>query len=139
MSKYSGKLSIFTIADAGSTVRDISADITSVDGLPGDAAMLDTTSFGATAKTKLGGLRDAKVTVKGFFNDTASTGSDAVLSGIVGLSRAFVYGPSGSTTGMRKYSGNALLATYKLSSPVAGMVTFQADFELDGPVTVGTY
>lgn len=137
--KIHGKSANLQVTDAGGTLRDISGDVSDVDGLPGASEVADATGLGATAKAYLGGLNDVKFTVKGQFNDTALTGSHTVLSGIRGLSKAFQYAPAGTTTGFVKITGNAILTNYKLHSPLNAVVEFQADFQGNGDVTFGVF
>lgn len=101
----------------------------------------DITTYGNTAHKYLAGLVDGKMTVTGFWDKTATVGSDTVISPLVGDSDgvAFIYGPEGTTTGNVKYSGTVILESYSQSAPVAEMVTFTAQFKLSGTVTVGTF
>lgn len=101
----------------------------------------DTTTFGATSHTYIAGLIDGKMTLAGFWDKTASTGSQKVFTALVGDSdgAAFVYGPEGSTTGNVKYSGTIILESYTESAPVADVITFTASLKISGAVTVGTY
>src|SRR5579859_3548094 len=103
--KSHGKNANFQITDAGGTIRDISVDVSDVDGLPGASEVAESTGLGATAKSYLGGLNDVKFTVKGQFDDTLLTGSHTVLSGIRGVSKAFQYGPAGTSVGFVKITG----------------------------------
>ena len=52
-------------------------------------------------------------------------------------SRSFEYQPTG-TSGESKYTGECILTSYSLSSPVGDVVTFTADFQVTGDVTRGT-
>lgn len=101
----------------------------------------DITTYGNTAHRYLAGLTDGKLTVGGFWNVTATVGSEVVIWPLIGDSdgAAFVYGPNGSTTGNVKYTGTLILDNYTVSSPVADMVTFQAQFKIDGAVTKTVY
>lgn len=137
--KIHGKNANFQITDSGGTLRDISGDVSDVDGLPGASEVADSTGLGSTAKSYLGGLNDVKFTIKGQFNDTVLTGSHTVLSGIRGLSKAYQYGPAGTATGYVKITGNAILTNYKLHSPLNAAVEFQADFQGSGDATFGVF
>ena len=144
MAKFHGSLSYFELQDAGGTVRNLSAHITDIDGLPGNIDIADVTGMGgSTSRSKIGGLKDAKISLKGTFDDTASTGSDAVLSGIYAMAtpaaRTFAYGPKGNTTGFPKYSGSAFLSNYTLRSGVDSRVEFTAELDVSGGVTIGVF
>lgn len=138
--KVHGSRGNIQITDAGGTLRDISADVTEVSGLPGTTEVAESTGLGATAKTFITGLNDVKFTLKGQFNDTALTGSHTVLSGIRGQgAKAFQYGPSGTTVGNVKITGSAILTDYQVSSPVSGITTFSATFQGSGDATFGVF
>ena len=117
-----GQNAFITIEDSTPTVRALRGDSNSI-SLSWSADTPENTAYGATTRTRKAGLRDWTLEYAGFFNDTASTGVDTVLSGILGGSTAFVFGPAGSTTGYRKYSGSGLVSDYSIDTPVDGMVS----------------
>ena len=138
---YMSSNSVFTIADSGGTVRDISADLTSIDGLPGEREMQDHTTLGATGRQHLPGLDNVTISLEGFFDDTASTGADVVLSGLRTFatnSSAFVFSPVGTTLGKRKISGVGWVSSYTTSPKVGELVPFKATITVDGSLTIAT-
>jgi hypothetical protein len=116
----SGKISVDNAATA---LIDISAYVTSVEGFPGDAASHETTTFSKTTVTRSAGLFDTKISINGLYDATC----DAVLAGIRGLVGTVTYLPAG--TG-QTYSGEFLCTSYKVSTPVGGMQTWTANFEI---------
>lgn len=140
MAKTHGKETAFTITDSGSTERDISAYLTSVD-FSRDVDTPESTTFGDDDREYIVGLRGASFSVSGFWDDTATSGPDVVLNGLLGLATAstFEYGPEGSTTGDIRYTGSCFLTSYSTSSPVDGITTFSADFIVTGAVTRDTF
>jgi hypothetical protein len=136
-----GVTSNFQIADSGAVNRDLSAYLDKVDGLPGAAAVNETTTFGVAglAKTYVRGLNDAPFSIAGFFDPTVTSGPDVVLSGLRTASTpaAFSWSPLGTATGAVKYTGNAYLTDYKISAPVANVVSFTASFQTSGILTRG--
>lgn len=132
----------FQIADSGAVNRNISAYLDKVDGLPGAGLVNETTTFGVTgqAKTYIRGLNDAPFTLSGFWDQTATTGPDVVLSGLrtATTASAYAWSPLGTTAGYAKYTGNAFVTDYKVSSPVNNVVSFTATLQTTGPVTRGT-
>lgn len=137
-----GVASNFQIADAGAVNRDLSAYLDKVDGLPGAAAVNETTTFGVAglAKTYVRGLNDAPFSIAGFYDQTATSGPDVVLSGLrtASTAAAFAWSPLGTTAGLVKYTGNAFLTDYKISAPVNNVVSFSATFNTSGPLVRGT-
>lgn len=133
-----GKGCDFKIDDSAGILRDLSVFVNSVEGLPGDGEVSETTTFGAAgdAKTFIRGLNGAEFSIEGLYDSTATTGPDAVLSGLrtAEASSTFEYFPAGNVTGEAKYTGECFLTSYPLSSPVADVVTFSADFTVSGQI-----
>jgi hypothetical protein len=94
----------------------------------------DITGYGATNKRKAGGLKDGKFTCSGTYDNTVSVGPRNVLSGQEGNTLAIVRNVEGTGTGKPNDAFSAVLAKYVESNPVDDMVTWSADFEIDGPV-----
>lgn len=140
MSFGHGKNLKFKIDNAAGTLTDITSYVDNVD-LDGAVDMGETTTAGAENKTYVSGQADHDLSISGKFEDTASTGLDAILSGIEGLetTSTFEYGPMGSTAGRVKKSGECFLTGYKISSPVGGVCVFTADFKISGAVTTGVW
>ena len=136
-----GKDAYFAVEDsAGTTLRNISSDVTTVN-FDQSNDIHDNTTFGAEGHTFQGGLTSGKITVNGWFTVTASTGTDTVLRSLVGHETPvdFEYGPEGNASGARKKSGACVLESYNVSNPVADLVSFTAAFQISGSVTEGTF
>lgn len=133
-----GKNAVFKVDNSGGTLTDISAYCDEV-SLPRSIETAETTTFGVTggSKTYVTGLNDATISVSGKFDSTV----DAHLVGILGqeASVSFEYGPEGSTSTRIKFTGEAILTSYEVGSPVGDVVTFSAEFQCTGPITRGTY
>src|ERR1044071_5241142 len=67
--------------------------------------MAESTTMGAEAKTYVAGLTDGTISISGRYDPTATTGPDAVLSGLRGGETAvvFEYGPAGNASGAVKH------------------------------------
>ena len=131
-----GKSAVFKLDDSGGTLRDLSSYINEA-SMPRDIETAETTAFGSSAKSYITGLTDATISISGMFDATA----DGYLAGVVGQAAtlSFEYGPLGSTASMIKYSGECILTSYELSSPVGDVVTFSADLQVTGAITRGTW
>lgn len=140
MGFYHGKGLVFKIDNAAGTLQILTSFVDNVD-LNNTVKMGDTTTAGAEADTFVSGQSNGTLSISGKWDGTASTGPDAVLSGLIGLetTSSFEYGPSGSTTGMVKKTGECFLTGMKVSSPVGGVVNFTADFQVTGAVTTGVW
>ena len=129
-----GKSTFFSIDGADTSVHDISDTLTSVD-FPETIDTAETTAFGATSKSYIVGLRDATISVSGLWDATV----DGYFIGTEPATRSFVFGPAGNTSGYVKYSGECILTSYSISSPVSDVDTYSADFQVTGNVTRGTF
>ena len=133
-----GKNAVFKVDDSGGTLTDISTYIHDVT-LPRSIETAETTTFGVAggSKTYVTGLNDSTISISGKFDATV----DAHLAGVLGqdATLSFEYGPAGSTVGYIKFTGEAIMTKYDLSSPVGDVVSFSCDFQITGEVTRGTY
>jgi len=117
--------------------EDLTPFLTDV-SLNKSAETAETSVMGIENKTYIEGLKDGTISMSGRYDSTASTGPDAVLSGASG-EVAFEYGPEGTANGKVKYTGNCIVTSYQISSPVGDVVGFTADAQITGAVTKGTY
>ena len=121
------------------TLIDLSAYIDSIDALGKESQSLDVTAFIDTAERVIAGIQASQEwSVSGHFDDTATTGPDAVLAPLVGTLGTWEWYPIGTAAGRRKFSGECLCLSYKPMAEVKGRVEFEARFKQDGTVTVGT-
>ncbi len=141
MTFFDSKVSKFLIDDTGSVQRDLSAYLTDVRGLPGPRNLNEVTALGDSGARFIPGLEDVAVSLAGIFDDTASSGPDAVLGPLRthGTAVDFEYGPEGSTAGDVKYSGTCWVLSYELRSRVGNRVEWTASFQVEGTVARGTF
>ena len=129
-----GKSTDFAIDDTGGSSRNISNTLTDV-SFPQTIDTAETTAFGSSNKSYIGGLQDTTISVSGIWDATV----DGYISGTEPASRSFIYGPAGSTGGNVKYTGEAIMTNYAVNNPVGDVVTFSMDLQVTGAVTRGTY
>jgi hypothetical protein len=131
-----GKNASFKVDNSGGTLTDISTTLNSVT-FPREIETLETTSFGSSTRSYVVGFSDATISIEGSFDATV----DAHLAGILGqeASVSFEYGPEGTTTGLVKYTGEALMTSYETSAGVGDIVSFSAEFQVTGAITRGTF
>ena len=141
MAFFDSKESKFLLDDTGGTQRDLSAYITDVRGLPGPRNLNEVTALGDSGAKFIPGLQDVVITLNGIFDDTATSGPDAVLGPLRTHTSAvdFEYGPEGTATGDVKYSGTCWVTTYDLRSRVGNRVEWSASLQAQGTVTRGAY
>lgn len=142
MSFIHGKNSYFQLDDSGGTLRVLSGFIDNVSGLPGGRELADITALGAVGHSFIPGLQNPKVQISGHYDPTTTTGPQAVLSGCALSATAtstFNYGPEGSTGGMVKMTGECWVENYVVTSSATDKVSWTADLQVDGGVTVTTF
>lgn len=125
-----GKAAVFEIDDTAGTTRDISDVLNSVD-FPETTDTAEVTAFGASSRSYIVSLESATISISGMYDATV----DGYLKGgTEPASRTFTYKP-GVSSGDAIYSGECILTSYSLSSPVGDVNTFSADFQVTGTVT----
>ena len=136
-----GKNAYFALDGVAGTLVKISDTLNQVT-LPRSLETAETTAFGAADKTYIVGLGDSTVSVSGQFDATV----DALVAGDMAnlksgsvSSLTFEYGPSGSTSGLPKMTGEALITSYEVSSPVGDVITYSLELQVTGAVTATTY
>lgn len=140
MAKYrSAGNTVVKVTDSGGTLRDLSSYVDTVTGLGKEVDALDVTSFADTAEKIIAGIEKSQEwTLSGHFDDTATTGPDAVLAPLVGTAGSLEFYPIGTTSGRRKISGSFLCTRYTVSGEVKGRIEYECLFKLNGTITVGT-
>lgn len=136
-----GKNSKFSIDNSAGTLTDISAFCEEV-SLSRDIETAEVTAFGNSAKAYITGLSDGTISISGKFDGTASTGIDAVLSGVLGQNAtvSWEYQPNNAAVGVSnpKYSGEGILTSYEVSGSVGDAVTWSAEIQSTGTITRAT-
>ena len=132
--------SYIEVDDSGGTPRNLSAYIEEIGPLGEEASFLDVTGLNDTAQRVISGVGSGQeLVLRGAFDDTATTGPDAVLSGIVGKTGTVSYGPAGNSSGLRKITGEFLCLSYRVISKVGDQVRFEARFKQDNAITLTTW
>ncbi|MDP6452220.1 MAG: hypothetical protein QF898_02835 [SAR202 cluster bacterium] len=141
MTFFDSSKSRFLIDDTGGTQRDLSLYITEISGLPGDRLLRELTGLSDSGAVFLPSVENSRISARGLFDDTASSGPDAVLGPLRAHSSAvdFEYGPEGTASGAVKYSGTCWVRNYELRSKVGRLVAWQASMQVEGTVTRGSY
>jgi len=136
-----GKNAQFSLDGPAGTLVNLSNTLNEIT-MPRAIETAETTAFGTQDKTYITGLSDATISVSGMFDSTADTainGSIANLKSGSVSSISFEYGPSGSVASNPKFTGEALVTSYELSSPVGDVVTYSLELQVTGAVTQATF
>ena len=100
----------------------------------------ETTSFGSTFRTRIGGLKDATVSLD-FHQDFAAASVDATLFPLLGTNATVVIKPTSGTVSATNptYTFEALCTQYQpFASSVGDLATLSVSWPVSGPVTRAT-
>jgi len=141
MALFDSKTAKFLLDDTGATQRDLSAYITEVGGLPGSRALNEATALGDSGATFHPGLENVTISISGQYDDTATTGPEAVLGPLRTHTAAvdFEYGPKGSSSTFLKYSGTCWVTEFTVDASVGSLVMWSASLQVEGVVTRGAF
>jgi hypothetical protein len=128
MAKIHGKTAVFKVGS-----NDISAYANDI-SFKQKADTSDTTTFGQTGHTYIGGLTDGTCTVKGIYDNTAVTGPRAAVQALLGTVVSITYQPEGTAASKAQSMFDAVVSAYEESAPVADVITWSADFQISGDV-----
>lgn len=126
-----GKKTILKLDNAAGALQDLSVYVNS-SNLQRLQELLETTTFGATAKTYIAGFPEAKVPIGGFWDIVLDTHMD----GILGKETVTVeIQPEGAATGKPKYSAEAILISYEQSMGANQATAWTGELQITGAVT----
>ena len=129
-----GRAARFRIADSDGVMRDLSAYITEVRGLPGERSLNDVTALGDAGGRFKPGTEAVKFTLRGLFEDMAAHGVDAVLGELRyhDAPSLFEYAPVGLAAGSVRYAGKCWVTAYELRSRSGEQVSWEARLQVEG-------
>ena len=136
-----GKNAYFALHNTAASLVAISDTLNEI-SMPREIETAETTAFGNADKTYITGLADATISLSGMFDATVDamiTGDIANLKSGSVSSLSFEYGPSGSTASNPKFTGEALITSYEISSPVGDVITYSLELQVTGGVTATTF
>lgn len=135
-----GKNSVLKIGDAAGALYDLSPITDQADN-PRTLGTAEVTHFGSVAKEFIVGLSDSNLSIQGKFDAAIdlkiSLAIDALIAG-TRVSLPYEYSPAGTASGTPKYSGDFIITSYTVSSPVGNAVTIKLDGQCTGLRTRGT-
>jgi hypothetical protein len=100
-----------------------------------EAGTAETTGFGEADQTHVVGIKGFTVGISSFWEDTTTTGTQAVYTAALGSATTQVTSlyPSGTTIGMRGWGNSGALETsFNTTAPVAGVVTAEVNLQGSG-------
>jgi len=136
-----GKNAYFALDNASGSLINISNTLNEI-SLPREIETAETTAFGNADKTYITGLADATVSLSGMFDATVDTQINADITALKNgtvASLSFEYGPAGSASANPKFTGEAIVTSYEISSPVGEVITYSLELQVSGAVTGTTF
>lgn len=108
--------------------------------IPIEVEEKETTAFGQTWKTRVGGLKDGNLNIS-FIQDFVAAQLDTIMWALLGTVVAFEIRPTSGTvtTSNPKYTGSILIKEWKpVMGSVGDLATLDVSFPTSGTVTRGT-
>ena len=118
---------------------DFSASLASAE-LSIEVDDVETTAFGASSRTRVGGLQTATLTLD-FMQDFAASSVDATLQPLLGSTAAIVIKPTSGSVGATNptYSFTCLVTQYSpFASSVGDLATLSVTWPVTGDITRAT-
>jgi hypothetical protein len=125
-----GRLSELWVADAGGTFKNWHQYLDKINH-PQTVDNPETTVFGKTAKTRIVGLEDTKLSVSG----PRDVAFETMAYEIKGSARAYKYFPAGSATGESQLFGTLLFGSYDPESGAEEANKCAVEMEVSDAVT----
>jgi hypothetical protein len=117
---------------------DLSDHVASVE-IAVEKDAIETTAFGQTGRTRIGGLEDSSISLD-FHQDFDPAEVDATVFPLVGTVVAFEILPKGTAVGTAnpKFTGNVLVTEWGFGGAIGELATKSVTWPVSGSVTRGT-
>ena len=134
-------MAIFVATDYNVTIngQNYSANLTQAE-LAIEADDVETTTFGSTYRTRIGGLKSGSVNFQ-FNQDFGASGLDSVFFPLLGTAATVVIKPAGTAVSATNpsFTFNALVTQYTpITGSVGDLATFSVSWPVSGTVTRAT-
>lgn len=141
MAFKAGTATAIYLANAANSLQNLSGFADNFQW-PQTVAQLDVSVYGTAAKASIPSLTDGDtITISGPYDVTMHshlTGLKAAQS--AGSAAAgILWGPGGSVASQARVAGSVYVASYQLSTSVAGRAEFSASLQVTGAVSNGTF
>lgn len=105
---------------------------------PVTADTYETTTYGSGGyKEFVGGLKGGgTITISGFF-DAAASGPQKIIEPLIGGAPVVFVWQESATVGNLTRTVSVIVSNYTESTPVGGMISFSADLQQTGAITLG--
>jgi predicted secreted protein len=105
---------------------------------PITGAALDVTVFSTTGfKEFIAGLKEGKISVKGFYESGDTNGQVAMMTAfLAGTTLTSTQKPKFLVDGTVGFTADGIITSYSVDADVAGQVNFSAEIQLTGTIAV---
>ena len=139
MAQGIGRDAAFKLDDKTGTLVEVSTDLTSI-SFDTDKGIADVTTMGDNYRDYLAGIADAKIGIEGIYDPLGGKAGSIVFlhaHGTATSSISWELYPQGTASGKPKLNGEMFLVSASLPSGLDDAVTFSAQYQNTGTVTVG--
>jgi len=135
---FDAEVSLFKMHD-GTSLRDLSASVKELRGIPGQMKVNDKTTFGSVGERPALSIMVAHFSIEFLFNMITDIGVHPLIATMwaTKVARLYEYYPAGEVAGNAKFTGNAYCPIYEITSRVGDIVAVHAEFISDNGITVG--
>lgn len=136
-----GKNGYLQLDNSSDSLVDLSAYCDDI-SFPQEVSADETTTFGATDKSYIVGLGDAKLSFSGKLDATLDSHMQGVIAALKAgtlTTASGVFGPAGSASGKIKYTFESIVTSYEVSEKVSDVAEFKAELQITGTVTRTTF
>lgn len=142
VNRHASKDVHFELDDAANASQVLTG-IVEINGLPGPKDHIEATAIGDEGWEHVESLERGEFSITGWYDTTATTGTQVVLSGIRAASDwegSFIYGPAGAVpTTNEKISGEAVMINLEYNTRLSQVVGVRATFRVAGTIDFGTF
>jgi hypothetical protein len=133
-----GSKAKISIDNAAGSLQDLSPYISNI-SFPTSLDLQDASVLGNTFKTYVVGMSDGTISVEGRYDpvsDAHFDGLRAAGGSLTGGGTITVrYDPQGSTSTLPRFTTEAFLTSYEVSTGVDGIASWSAEFQCSGAIT----
>ena len=133
-------VSIVIIDNSGGSPINMTSYVDTIESVGKEYMPLDVTTFADSAERVIAGIEAGlPISISGPFDDTATTGPDAVFGTLPGAIVTFEYAPIGTASGKRRFLCEVLWLSYKVSGAVKDRVSYTLLGTKDGTMSSTVY
>ena len=133
-------LQVFKFDNPAGALTDISPSVTGVT-MDTSRGAINVSVVGKNYAEYLAGISDATLTVEGIYDPASGAAGSIFAVAIHGTATqtfSYEWHPQGTASGKPKFSGESVVTSYSPGGAIDDAITFSAELQNTGTVTVGT-